>query len=102
MTQPAIAPYVAEEVAPGPRNVSEEDIISFFRDCGRPNNHSSGTCKMGVDDKAVVDPRLRVRGITGLRVMDASIMPRVVAANTNAAAIMIGEKGAAMVLEDAL
>jgi len=98
---PPVAAYVAEESAPGPAARSDEDIIEFFRVHGRPNNHSVGTCRMGVDGLAVVDPELRVKGVGGLRVIDASVMPRVVAANTNAATIMIGEKGAAMILEGA-
>jgi len=60
--------------------------------------HPVGTCRMGADDDAVVDPELRVRGVDGLRVIDASVMPTMTSANTNAAAVMIGEKGAALVL----
>jgi choline dehydrogenase len=101
LSLPPVAAYVAAESAPGPAAQRDEDIIEYFRVHGRPNNHSVGTCKMGVDDMAVVDPKLRVKDVSGLRVIDASVMPRVVAANTNAATIMIGEKGAAMVMEDA-
>ena len=101
LTLPPVADYVAQENAPGPAAQSDAEIIDFFRSHGRHNNHAVGTCRMGVDDMAVVDPRLRVKGVSGLRVIDASVMPRIVAANTNAPTIMIGEKGAAMILEDA-
>ncbi|MGE0119016.1 MAG: GMC family oxidoreductase [Dongiaceae bacterium] len=99
-TMPAIAAYIMEEVSPGPSIQSDEDIEAFCRRAGRSSHHGTSTCKMGTDALAVVDHRLRVRGIGRLRVIDASIMPRLVGGNTNAPAIMIGEKGAAMVLED--
>ena len=100
--QPALAPYVAEEVVPGPTVQSEDQLIQDIRNRGVSNLHPVGTCRMGTGSDAVVDPRLRVLGIKGLRVADASIMPQVVGGNTNAPSIMIGEKCAAMVLEDAL
>ena len=98
--QPALKPYVAEEVVPGPKVQSEEELTTDIRNRGVSNLHPVGTCRMGTGSDAVVDPRLRVNGIRGLRVADASIMPRVVGGNTNAPSIMIGEKCAAMVLED--
>jgi choline dehydrogenase len=99
--QPALAPYIAEEVVPGPAIRSDEQLIADIRNRGVSNLHPVGTCRMGTGRDAVVDPRLRVHGIRGLRVADASIMPLVVGGNTNAPSIMIGEKCAAMVLEDA-
>lgn len=100
--QPALRPYVVEEILPGPDVTSDEDLTEDLRRRGVANLHPVGTCRMGTDKDAVVDARLRVHGVAGLRVMDASIMPRVVGGNTNAPSIMIGEKGAAMVLEDAI
>ena len=99
--QPAFAKYVKREVDPGPEYSTDEDFLAFARARGGTIYHPTGSCRMGADDRAVVDPRLRVRGIRGLRVADASIMPTIVSGNTNAAAIMIGEKAAAMILEDA-
>jgi choline dehydrogenase len=99
--QPALKPYVVEEVVPGPQVESEEEMIEEIRVRGVSNLHPVGTCRMGREADAVVDPRLRVHGIAGLRVADASIMPQVPGGNTNAPSIMIGEKCAAMVLEDA-
>ena len=99
--QPALKPYIGEEVQPGPAVTSDADLLEDLRNRGVSNLHPVGTCRMGNGADAVVDPRLRVHGIRGLRVMDASIMPQVVGGNTNAPSIMIGEKGAAMILEDA-
>ena len=99
--QPALKPYVAEELQPGLATQSDDDIAEFLRQTGVSNHHPSSSCAMGVGPNSVVDPRLRVHGIEGLRVADASIMPVVVGGNTNAPSIMIGEKAAAMILEDA-
>jgi choline dehydrogenase len=99
--QPAMAPYTVEETVPGPDVVSEAQFAEFARNAGTNVFHPVGTCKMGTDPMAVVDPRLRVHGIAGLRVIDASIMPAVTTGNTNAPTIMIGEKGAQMIKEDA-
>jgi choline dehydrogenase len=98
---PAIARYIAEEFDPGPQCVNDDDLLDFIRRYGSTTYHPISTCRMGNDETAVVDERLRVRGLAGLRVIDASIMPGMISGNTNAATIMIGEKGAAMILEDA-
>ena len=99
--QKAFDPYRGDELAPGPEAQSDADIDAFVRAKGESAYHPSCTCKMGSDPMAVVDDRLRVHGIDGLRVADASIMPTLTSGNTNAPSIMIGEKAAAMVLEDA-
>lgn len=98
-TEP-IANAIAEELAPGPDIQSDEEILKFIRENGQITHHMVGTCRMGHDPMAVVDNRLRVHGIGGLRVADASIMPTVPSGNTSAPCIMVGEKCAAMVLED--
>ncbi|MPZ57034.1 MAG: choline dehydrogenase [Rhizobiales bacterium] len=98
---PALARYIAEEFEPGPQCDSDNDLLDFIRRRGSTVYHPVSTCRMGQDGKAVVDEQLKVRGFERLRVIDASIMPAVVSGNTNAATIMIAEKGADMVLEDA-
>jgi choline dehydrogenase len=98
---PALAAVIEEELMPGPVCSTDEDLVADFRRRSGTVYHPVGTCRMGPDASgAVVDPRLRVYGVSGLRVIDASIMPSIVAGNTNAAALMIGAKGAALVLED--
>ena len=99
--QPALAPYVAEELIPGPATNTDAEFEANIRQNANSNLHPVGTCRMGPDGDSVVDPRLRVHGVAGLRVADAAIMPTVPAGNTNAPTIMIGEKAADMILEDA-
>lgn len=98
--QPALRPYVSEELLPGAQAETDEALIADIRARGVSNLHPVGTCRMGREVEAVVDPRLRVHGVERLRVADASIMPVIVAGNTNAPSIMIGEKCADMVLEE--
>jgi choline dehydrogenase len=100
MAQPALGDLIDGEHAPGPDCTSDEDLLRFLRDAGRTSYHPIGTCSMGEGPMAVVDTRLRVHGIQGLRVVDASIMPSLVSGNTNAPTIMIGEKASDMILED--
>jgi choline dehydrogenase-like flavoprotein len=101
LAQPAFDPHRDVETAPGPQVQSDEELRAWVRQNAESVYHPVGTCKMGSDAMAVVDARLRVHGVRGLRVVDASIMPTLINGNTNAAATMIGEKGAAMILEDA-
>jgi choline dehydrogenase len=100
-SMPALAPVIAEEVLPGPSVRSDEDLVADFRKRSGTVYHPVSTCRMGPDaGTAVVDPRLKVHGLEGLRVIDASVFPSNVSGNTNAAAIMTGWKGADLVLED--
>ncbi|MBV8193491.1 MAG: choline dehydrogenase [Alphaproteobacteria bacterium] len=95
--QPALRPFVVEEILPGPHVTAEDDLKADIRARGVSNLHPVGTCRMGREVDAVVDPQLRVYGVQGLRVADASVMPSIIAGNTNAPSIMIGEKCADMV-----
>jgi len=101
MSQPAMRRYIAQELAPGEECCSDTDMLSFARLTGTTVYHPTSTCRMGNDSGAVVDERLRVRGIGGLRIIDGSIMPTLVSGNTNAAVVMIAEKGADLILQDA-
>ncbi|WP_240500168.1 GMC family oxidoreductase [Halioglobus japonicus] len=98
---PALANHLGTEFRPGPQVESDEEILAYVRAEAESVYHPVGTCKMGQGDDAVVDERLRVRGIQGLRVADASIMPNIVSGNTHAPAVMIAEKCADMLLQDA-
>ena len=95
----ATEPFAECAVEPvlGPASDSDEDITAFIRARGQTHYHPVGTCKMGVDELAVVDPELRVRGVEGLRVVDASVMPVIPRGNTNAPTIMVAEKAADMI-----
>jgi choline dehydrogenase-like flavoprotein len=99
---PAMSVHLRQELTPGSERSSDEALIEEIKLRATTVYHPVGTCKMGVDDDAVVDPRLRVRGVDGLRVADASIMPTVTGGNTNAPSMMIGERAAALIREDAV
>ncbi len=101
MESNAFKPYVAGPYDPPITVKSDEEILAYVRQSAETDYHPVGSCRMGIDQTAVVDPRLRVHGLDGLRVIDSSIMPALIGGNTNAATIMIGAKGAEMILEDA-
>jgi choline dehydrogenase-like flavoprotein len=101
LAAPALKPFCTDEVYPGSAVTSDEDVLDFCRKTGSTVYHPTSTCRMGNDPLAVVDQRLKVRGIDGLRVVDASIMPDLMSGNTNAPTIMIAEKASDMILEDA-
>src|SRR6185295_2669774 len=99
MEAPAMAWLGPQEIAPGPKAQSDAELLDFVARNAETTYHPVGTCRMGSEPLAVVDDRLRVHGITSLRVADASIMPTLTSGNTNAQSILIGEKAARMVLE---
>ncbi|WP_028006573.1 GMC family oxidoreductase [Solimonas flava] len=97
----AMQPFTGREMEPGPDVMDDAALDAFIRDKAETVFHPTSSCRMGGDARSVVDPQLRVRGVAGLRVVDASVMPRVPRANTNAPTIMIAEKGADLILADA-
>lgn len=100
MRQDALKPFVQSEHLPGPDVRSDEDYFNFACQNAKTDHHPAGTCRMGSDEHAVVDPQLRFKGISGLRIVDASIMPRLISSNTNAATIMIAEKAHDMICDE--
>ena len=97
----SLSPYIADEYRPGFDIEAEDEVLGFIREYATTIFHPVGTCRMGVDDGAVVDTSLKVRGVRGLRVVDASIMPLVLSGNTNAGSVVIGEKAADMIKREA-
>jgi choline dehydrogenase-like flavoprotein len=98
LSAPSMAAFSKTELVPGPSVQSEAEIIADIRQRAETIYHPVGTCRMGRDSESVVDPSLRVRGVEGLRVVDASIMPTLVAGNTNAPTMMIAERAAGIIL----
>jgi choline dehydrogenase len=95
---PAFAKYEGVEVAPGPETQTDAQFDQYIRETGYTVHHPVGSCRMGSDEAAVVDPELRFNGIAGLRIADASVMPSIIGGNTNAPCVMIGERAADFVL----
>jgi choline dehydrogenase len=100
LAQPALAPYVGEELQPGARRQSDEDLLEAVRRLATCGLHAVGTCRMGRDNAAVVDERLCVRGVVGLRVVDCSVMPATVSGNTNGPAMALGWRASDLILKD--
>ena len=100
METEAMRQHIASEYSPDSNATSDEDILDQARNIANTIYHPTSTCRMGDDEQAVVDTRLRVNGVTGLRVVDASIMPEIVSGNTNAPTIMIAERASDLIIED--
>jgi choline dehydrogenase-like flavoprotein len=101
VSRPSLARLVAREMNPGPAADGDDALLAWARATGQTLYHPCGTCRMGGDDTAVVDPRLRVRGIEALRVADASVMPAITSGNIHAPVMMVAERAAEMILGDA-
>jgi choline dehydrogenase-like flavoprotein len=100
--QPALAGYVGDELIPGAACQSDDEILTAVRRLSTSGLHGVATCRMGRDDASVVDGRLRVRGVRGLRVADCSVMPSLVSGNTNAPAMALGWRAGDLIIEDAV
>ncbi len=99
--QPALKRFMIEETLPGATMDGDDALLDYIRQNGQTSYHPVGTCRMGSDPEAVVDPECRVRGVDGLRVVDASVMPFIVSSNTNAPSIAVGERASEMILAQA-
>jgi choline dehydrogenase-like flavoprotein len=101
VSRPSLAPLIAREMNPGPGARDDEGLLRWARAAGQTLYHPCGTCRMGGGDAAVVDTRLRVRGVEGLRVADASVMPAITSGNIHAPVMMVAERAADMIRDDA-
>ena len=95
--QPEIARYIVDETVPGRQADTDEALLQYVRDNGSTVYHAVGTCRMGEDEMSVVDSEMRVRGTTGLRIVDGSVMPSITSTNTNATVLMLAERAADMI-----
>jgi choline dehydrogenase-like flavoprotein len=98
LRQPALAPFILAERMPGPATANEAELTDYAVRTSKTDHHPCGTCAMGTHEMAVVDPELRLRGLKGVRICDASVMPHITSSNTNAPTIMIAEKAADLIL----